>query len=66
MVEWNVPVWEHSLENGMRMLNLAIDIHIIISHYMLPLLISKPNGLVVEVTNGTKLYNETNYRLLLF
>ncbi|MFS0723714.1 SDR family oxidoreductase [Paenibacillus sp. 1P07SE] len=66
MVEWNVPVWEHSLENGLRMLHLAIDTHIITSHYSLPLLIRKPGGLVVEVTDGTKAYNETNYRLSLF
>ncbi len=66
MVEWNVPVWGHSLENGLRMLHLAIDTHIITSHYALPLLIRKPNGLVVEVTDGTKAYNETNYRLSLF
>ncbi len=57
---------EHSLENGLRMLHLAIDTHIITSHYALPLLIRKPNGLVVEVTVGTKAYNETNYRLSLF
>lgn len=66
LVEWNVPVWEHSLENGLRMLHQAIDTHIITSHYALPLLIRKPHGLVVEVTDGPKAYNETNYRLSLF
>ncbi|XID95865.1 SDR family oxidoreductase [Paenibacillaceae bacterium WGS1546] len=66
MVEWNVPVWEHSLESGLRMLRLAIDTHIITSHYALPLLIRKPNGLVVEITDGTAAYNEANYRLSLF
>ncbi|REK75603.1 SDR family oxidoreductase [Paenibacillus paeoniae] len=63
MVEWNVPVWEHSLEGGMRILRLAIDTHIITSHYALPLLIRQPKGLVVEVTDGTQTYNEANYRL---
>lgn len=29
LIEWNVPVWEHSLEGGLRMLRLAIDTHII-------------------------------------
>lgn len=66
MVEWNVPVWEHSLEKGFRMLRLAIDTHIITSHYALPLLIRKPNGLVVEITDGTQAYNESAYRLSLF
>jgi len=27
LIEWNVPVWEHSLEGGLRMLRLAIDTH---------------------------------------
>ena len=31
VIEWNVPVWEHSLEGGLRMLSLAIDTHIITS-----------------------------------
>ncbi|MBD2872059.1 SDR family oxidoreductase [Paenibacillus arenilitoris] len=66
LAEWNTPVWEHSLESGMRMLRLAIDTHIITSHYALSLLIRRPNGLVVEVTDGTAAYNETNYRLSLF
>jgi NAD(P)-dependent dehydrogenase (short-subunit alcohol dehydrogenase family) len=66
LIEWNVPVWKHSLEGGMRMLRLAIDTHIINSHFALPLLIKNPGGLVVEVTDGTAEYNDTNYRLSLF
>ena len=31
LIECNVPVWEHSLEGGLRMLRLAIDTHIITS-----------------------------------
>ncbi|HKQ78753.1 MAG TPA: SDR family oxidoreductase [Blastocatellia bacterium] len=66
LIEWNVPVWKHSLENGLRMLRLAIDTHIITSHFALPLLIRNPGGLVVEMTDGTAEYNDTNYRLSLF
>ena len=66
LIEWNVPVWKHSLENGLRMLRLAIDTHIITSHFALPLLIKNPGGLVVEMTDGTAEYNDTNYRLSLF
>src|ERR1044072_8898943 len=64
--EWNVPVWEHSLENGLHILRLAIDTHIITSHFALPLLIKNPGGLVVEVTDGTGDYNKDHYRLSLF
>jgi NAD(P)-dependent dehydrogenase (short-subunit alcohol dehydrogenase family) len=66
LIEWNVPVWEHSLEGGLRMLRLAIDSHIVTSHFALPLLIRNPGGLVVEVTDGTAEYNDANYRLSLF
>ena len=66
LIEWNVPVWKHSLENGLRMLRLAIDTHIITSHFALTLLIKNPGGLVVEMTDGTAEYNNANYRLSLF
>jgi NAD(P)-dependent dehydrogenase (short-subunit alcohol dehydrogenase family) len=66
LIEWNVPVWEHSLAGGLRMLRLAIDTHIITSHFALPLLIKNPGGLVVEMTDGTAEYNNANYRLSLF
>jgi len=66
LAEWNVPVWEHSLEKGFRMLRLAIDTHITTSHFALPLLIKTGDGLVVEMTDGTAEYNAQNYRLSLF
>ncbi|MEC0208351.1 SDR family oxidoreductase [Paenibacillus ehimensis] len=66
LTQWNVPVWEHSLEGGLRMLRLAVDTHIITSHFALPLLIRSGNGLAVEITDGTEEYNSQNYRLSLF
>src|SRR5918999_655212 len=66
LIEWNVPVWQHSLEGGLRMLRLAIDTHIITSHFALPLLIKNEGGLVVEMTDGTAEYNDTNYRVSFF
>ncbi|MDR6884012.1 SDR family oxidoreductase [Bacillus sp. 3255] len=66
LTEWNVPVWEQSLEKGFRLLRLAIDTHIITNHFALPLLIRNAGGLVVEMTDGTATYNDTNYRLSMF
>lgn len=63
LAEWGKPVWEHDLANGLRMLHLAIDTHLITAHFALPLLIQRPGGLLVEVTDGTADYNATNYRL---
>src|ERR687892_546538 len=36
LFEWNTPVWEHDLANGLQLLRLAIDTHLITSHYALP------------------------------
>ena len=64
--EWNTPIWEHDLNKGLRILRLAIDTHLITSRYLLPLLIDKPGGLVVEVTDGTLEYNADNYRISVY
>ncbi|BBD36965.1 SDR family oxidoreductase [Aminobacter sp. NyZ550] len=63
LFEWNKPVWDHDLDNGLRMLRLSIDTHLITAHHALPLMIEKPGGLLVEVTDGTAEYNAVNYRL---
>ena len=64
--EWNTPVWKHDLDKGLRILRLGVDTHVITSHYLLPLVISRPGGLLVEVTDGTFEYNTTHYRLSVF
>jgi NAD(P)-dependent dehydrogenase (short-subunit alcohol dehydrogenase family) len=61
--EWNKPVWEHDLRNGLRLLHLAIDTHLITAHHALPLLLERPGGLLVEVTDGTADYNAGHYRI---
>jgi NAD(P)-dependent dehydrogenase (short-subunit alcohol dehydrogenase family) len=66
LAEWNKPIWEHDLANGLRLLHLAVDTHLITSHFALPLLIREPGGLLVEMTDGTREYNEERYRLSTF
>lgn len=66
LTEWNVPVWEHDLDNGLRILRLAVDTHLITCRYALPLLIRRPGGLVVEMTDGTDEYNREHYRLSMY
>jgi NAD(P)-dependent dehydrogenase (short-subunit alcohol dehydrogenase family) len=60
---WNKPIWEVDLEKGLRTLRLAIDTHLITAHYLGPLLVAQPGGLLVEVTDGTNAYNATHYRI---
>jgi NAD(P)-dependent dehydrogenase (short-subunit alcohol dehydrogenase family) len=63
---WNRPMWEHDLDDGLRILRLGVDTHLITSHCLLPLLVAKPGGLLVEVTDGTAEFNAHNYRLSVF
>jgi NAD(P)-dependent dehydrogenase (short-subunit alcohol dehydrogenase family) len=64
--DWNTPIWKHDLDTGLRILRLAIDTHLITSHHLLPLLIDKPGGLLVEVTDGTDEYNASHYRISVY
>jgi NAD(P)-dependent dehydrogenase (short-subunit alcohol dehydrogenase family) len=64
--QWDTPLWEHDLADGLRILRLAIDTHLITSHHLLPLLIASSGGLLVEVTDGTADYNASRYRISVF
>jgi len=66
LFEWDTPVWEHDLANGLRLVDLALKTHLITSHFALPLLIRNPGGLVVEMTDGTAEYNASVYRINAF
>jgi len=63
---WNRPVWEVDLDDGLRILRLAIETHLVTSHHLLPLMIDRPGGLLIEVTDGTSQYNATHYRLSVY
>jgi NAD(P)-dependent dehydrogenase (short-subunit alcohol dehydrogenase family) len=65
-MEWGKTVWESDLDYGLRMLRLGVDTHAITSHFALPVLIRRPGGLVVEVTDGTAEYNAETYRVSFF
>ncbi len=64
--EWDKPIWEHDLDKGFRILRLAIDTHLITAFHLLPLLIKKPGGLHIEVSDGNKEYNDAHYRISVF
>jgi NAD(P)-dependent dehydrogenase (short-subunit alcohol dehydrogenase family) len=63
---WNRPLWEHDLDDGLRILRLGVETHLVTSHCLLPLLITRPGGLLVEVTDGTAEFNAEHYRLSAF
>lgn len=66
LIEWDTPIWKHPLDKGLRMLRLAVDTHLVTSHYALPLLLARPGGLLVEMTDGTAAYNDKHYRINAF
>jgi NAD(P)-dependent dehydrogenase (short-subunit alcohol dehydrogenase family) len=66
LFEWDTPLWEHDLDNGLRIVRLGLETHLVTSHFALPLLIREPGGLVVEMTDGTREYNDANYRNSIF
>ena len=63
---WNTPIWELDLDDGLRLLRLAIDTHLITSHHLLPLLVDDPGGRGGDVTDGTTAYNADHYRISVF
>jgi NAD(P)-dependent dehydrogenase (short-subunit alcohol dehydrogenase family) len=63
---WDTPIWGHDLGDGLRILRLGVETHLITSHYLLPLLIAQPGGLLVEITDGTTEYNTEHYRISVF
>ncbi|NKQ58489.1 SDR family NAD(P)-dependent oxidoreductase [Amycolatopsis sp. K13G38] len=51
-IEWDVPYWESSLDGALAQVHNALDTHLIALHRLLPLVVSRPGGLVIEVTDG--------------
>jgi NAD(P)-dependent dehydrogenase (short-subunit alcohol dehydrogenase family) len=64
--EWNRPIWELDIDVGLRTLRLAIDTHLVTAHALLPLVVARPGGLHVEITDGTNAHNDTHYRISAF
>jgi NAD(P)-dependent dehydrogenase (short-subunit alcohol dehydrogenase family) len=64
--DWNKPIWDVDLDVGLRIQRLAIDTHLITARHLLPLLVSRPGGLLVEISDGTVDYNASHYRISAF
>jgi NAD(P)-dependent dehydrogenase (short-subunit alcohol dehydrogenase family) len=52
LANWSAPFWEHSLDDGLRMVRNGVETHVITSRFAVPLMIARGSGLVVEVTDG--------------
>ncbi|MFI6150279.1 SDR family oxidoreductase [Streptomyces sp. NPDC051109] len=58
LTDWAHPLWEQDLDTGLRLLRRAVETHVITSRCVLPLMVARKSGLVVEVTDG----NTARYR----
>ncbi|WP_114853316.1 SDR family oxidoreductase [Brachybacterium sp. YJGR34] len=65
-VRFGIPLWEYDLAEGAKLFDTGFTTHLHTSHSALPLLIRRPGGLVIEVTDGTREYNRTHYRETVF
>jgi len=52
LAQWGAPFWEHDLDKGLLMQQLAIQTHLITSWYAAPLMVRRRQGLIVEITDG--------------
>lgn len=64
LIEWK-PIWEHDLDKGLRAVRNGLETHLITLHKVLPLLVRRGKGLVVELTDGDDMFNE-RYRGSMF
>ncbi|NGZ74130.1 SDR family oxidoreductase [Saccharibacillus alkalitolerans] len=53
LTKWGQTLWEHSLEDGLSIQRRSVHTHLITSRHMLPLMLDRPGGLVLEITDGT-------------
>ncbi len=51
-VDFESAYWESDLGNALYVVHNAVDTHLIALHRLLPLVVGRPGGLVIEVTDG--------------
>jgi NAD(P)-dependent dehydrogenase (short-subunit alcohol dehydrogenase family) len=52
LVRWGEPFWKHPLPDLLQLQRQAIETHVITSWHLVPLMVERGSGLVVEVTDG--------------
>lgn len=51
-VDFERPYWKSSLDNALHLVHNALDTHLIALHRLLPLVLGRSGGVVIEVTDG--------------
>ncbi|MFE0020023.1 SDR family NAD(P)-dependent oxidoreductase [Amycolatopsis sp. NPDC059021] len=50
--DFESPYWESSLDDALTLVRNAVETHLIALHRLLPLVVRRPGGLVLEITDG--------------
>lgn len=58
LTQWGTPFWEQRLDGGLALLRQAIETHLVTSWHLVPLMVARRSGLVIEITDGV----EADYR----
>ena len=58
LTRWGTPFWEQSLDDGLALLRQALETHLVTSWHLVPLMVARRSGLVIEITDGV----EAGYR----
>jgi NAD(P)-dependent dehydrogenase (short-subunit alcohol dehydrogenase family) len=60
LTEFGKTFWTVNLRNGLKMLKQGIHSHIITSHFAVPLMLGRRNGIIFEITDGDAFYYRGN------
>ena len=52
LTEWGKPFWKLDPAKGLRMMELAVQTHILTARFGAPLMVGQKSGLIIEVTDG--------------
>ncbi|MBK6687083.1 MAG: SDR family NAD(P)-dependent oxidoreductase [Deltaproteobacteria bacterium] len=52
LMEMAIPFWQCDLEKGRLLWERAVYSHVVTSRHLVPLMLGRPRGLIVEVTDG--------------
>ena len=54
LTRWGTPFWEQPLEDGLALLKQAVETHLVTSWHLVPLMVARRSGLVIEITDGVE------------
>ena len=54
LVDWEKKFWEQDLQAGLAVVRQAIETHIVTSYHLVPLMVARGSGLIVEITDGVE------------